>query len=331
MSAGPLIVYHSTNASTPPETLSAFVREHGYRLQIVGDREEVLATVNRTHPGLVVLDGRGDFDAVLDLCDTIKRDPFTAIVPVLIWHQQPDLESVHRAFRAGADEFISQAISEDERRLRIQTIIRRAERDVSVHPTTRLPGTVQIERDISTRLESDEQFAVCYADIDHFKEFNDRYSYRHGDRVILLLSKILRDVVKAYVPNGFIGHIGGDDFIFNVPVDRYDQCCREIIGIFDTLIPFQYTPEDRAAGFFWGKDRRGQLRRVPLMTLSIGIVTNEHRSFSHMAQVSELATEMKAYAKTKEGSLYVVDRRRAGRPEAPEVRAQPTRSGTEEP
>lgn len=330
MSAGPLIVYHSAHDAAPPESLTAFVRDYGYRLKAVDDREEVLATVNRTHPGLVVLDARNDLDGMLQLCDTIKKDPFTAIVPVLIWDKSPALPAVNRAFEAGADEFISASMKEDEQRLRIRTIIRRAERDVSVHPTTRLPGTVQIERDITVRLESGDMFAVCYADIDHFKEFNDRYSYRHGDRVILLLSKILRDVVKAYAPGGFIGHIGGDDFIFNVPVDRYDVCCREIIGIFDTLIPYQYTAEDRAAGFFWGKDRRGQLRRVPLMTLSIGIVTNEHRSFSHMAQVSELATEMKAYAKTKEGSLYVVDRRRAGRPEAPEMRPLPTSTGTEE-
>jgi hypothetical protein len=53
------------------------------------------------------------------------------------------------------------------------------------------------------------------------------------------------------------------------------------------------------------------LHRVPLMTLSIGIVTNRHRQFTHPAEVSELATEMKSYAKTLPGSVYVVDRRRA--------------------
>ena len=45
------------------------------------------------------------------------------------------------------------------------------------------------------------------------------------------------------------------------------------------------------------------------MTLSIGIVTNRHRRFAHPAQVSELATEMKSYAKTLPGSVFVVDRR----------------------
>ena len=77
--------------------------------------------------------------------------------------------------------------------------------------------------------------------------------------------------------------------------------CSEILDVFDTLIPLQYNEQDRRAGYFFGKDRRGQLHRVPLMTLSIGIVTNRHRQFAHPAQVSELATEMKSYAKTLPG------------------------------
>jgi hypothetical protein len=51
------------------------------------------------------------------------------------------------------------------------------------------------------------------------------------------------------------------------------------------------------------------------MSISIGCVTNVHRRFTHPARVSELANEMKSYAKTFPGSLYVVDRRRDARPE----------------
>ena len=101
----------------------------------------------------------------------------------------------------------------------------------------------------------------------------------------------------------------------------------KIIQLFDELIPYQYTEEDRRAGYFLGKDRRGTVHRIPLMTLSIGVVTNLIQKFSHTAQVSELAAEMKTYAKTLPGSVYVVDRRgiagtRAQR--APQNRAMDT-------
>jgi hypothetical protein len=84
--------------------------------------------------------------------------------------------------------------------------------------------------------------------------------------------------------------------------------------VFDTLIPYQYSEQDRRAGYFFGKDRRGQLHRVPLMTVSIGVVTNDRRHFTHAAQVSELATEMKSYAKTLPGSVFSVDRRTDSQP-----------------
>src|SRR5258706_3327170 len=105
---------------------------------------------------------------------------------------------------------------------------------------------------------------------------------------------------------GFVGHIGGDDFIFVLPIENIGLVCSELSDVFDTLVPYQYNEQDRRAGYYFGKDRRGQLHRVPLMTLSIGVVTNQHRRFAHPAQVSELATEMKSYAKTQAGTGFFV-------------------------
>jgi GGDEF domain-containing protein len=224
-------------------------------------------------------------------------------------------EEVQAWFASGSDEVITGLFTPAEQRARLDSMLVRTERDVSVHPSTRLPGTTEIEREIRRRLESDQEFAVCYADLDHFKEFNDRYSYYDGDRVIRILAKILHDVVKGVCgEDGFVGHIGGDDFIFVIPTACISEVCAEIVSVFDTLIPYQYSEQDRRAGYFFGKDRRGQLHRVPLMTVSIGVVTNDRRHFTHAAQVSELATEMKSYAKTLPGSVFSVDRRTDSQP-----------------
>jgi GGDEF domain-containing protein len=238
------------------------------------------------------VDGNGARNEGVGLVRRLKSDAFTAIVPGTALAADHHPEQVQAWFAAGTDEVISSLFSPAEQRSRLDAMLVRTERDVSVHPSTRLPGTTEIEREIRRRLESDQEFAVCYADLDHFKEFNDRYSYYDGDRVIYLLSRILHDVVKGLLGSrGFVGHIGGDDFIFVVPATEISLICSEILDVFDTLIPLQYNDQDRRAGYFFGKDRRGQLHRVPLMTLSIGIVTNRHRVFTHPAQVSELATE----------------------------------------
>lgn len=302
------MIYHAPGGQEAPGPLAEFARERGLHIVSVPTIAEVLALVNRSFPACVVTGGPGE-DSVA-LCRQLKSDAFSAIVPVIFLALEPTEGAVLRGLDAGADEVLTARMDTREQLLRVQMALTRADRDVSVNPTTRLPGTVQIERDIGERLRSGELFAVCYADLDHFKEFNDRYGYNEGDRVILLVSRILRDVVRAHAPTGFVGHIGGDDFIFNVPLERMRTCCEEIIEIFDELIPYQYEEEDRRLGYFLGKDRRGNILKIPLMTISIGVVTNQYRRYTHTARVSEIATEMKAYAKSLPGSVYAVDRRR---------------------
>lgn len=316
MTSDRTIIFHGPGRPETRRRVADFCTGRDLEHQAVESVDQVRALLNRSFPACVVLDAGLSPRPVLELCDELKSDAFTAIVPLVVLVADGDGDGAANALEAGADEVMSPGVSEREWQLRLELVLRRAARDVSVHPTTRLPGTVQIERDIHERMRGGRGFAVCYADLDHFKEFNDRYGYNSGDRVILLLSRILRDVVRALAPGGFVGHIGGDDFIFNVPLPNLEVCCDEIIKLFDELIPFQYTAEDRQAGYFLGKDRRGNVHRIPIMTLSIGIVTNQVQQFGHTGQVSELAAEMKGYAKTLPGSKYVVDRRQSGLREA---------------
>jgi diguanylate cyclase (GGDEF)-like protein len=301
----------SADGRAVPELVERWSAARGINTLRVVDPVEVEQRVLRSLPVLVLIDADGTEGRGLELCRRLKSDPYTAIVPLAAWSTRHATERVQAWFAAGADEVITPLFEPVEQTGRLDGLVTRAARDVAVNPSTRLPGTTEIEREIRRRMERSELFAVCYADLDHFKEFNDRYSYYDGDRVINLLSRVLHDVVKGLLGHrGFVGHIGGDDFIFVIPVEEITKVCTEVLDVFDELIPHQYNEQDRRAGYYFGKDRRGQLHRVPLMTLSIGIVTNQHRRFAHPAQVSELATEMKSYAKTQAGSVFVVDRRR---------------------
>ena len=276
---------------------------------VLSEPDALLAAALRARPRVVVMDARVHPVAALQACRRIKNDSFTGIIPVCVLTLDDDT-AFAAAFDAKADEVLRDGINPLEVPHRLDALLRRSDRDTYVHPSTRLPGTVDIETEIARRLELPDPFAVCYADLDHFKEYNDRYSYYDGDRVIRILAKILHDVVKGTcAEEAFVGHIGGDDFIFIMPVPLVSETCGEIVHAFDTLIPYQYSEQDRRAGYYFGKDRRGQLHKVPLMSVSIGVVTNERRKFSHAAQVSELATEMKSYAKTLPGSVFTIDRR----------------------
>jgi GGDEF domain-containing protein len=292
-----------------PKYIAEWLVSRAFSVLNVADGDELMALALRGRPRIVVFDARRGADAPRGWCARMKRDSFTGVVPAVILANSSS-EDLSAAFDAGADEVISDGAPEDQSRRRLESLLARSERDLGVHPSTRLPGAGAIEAEITRRLTGTDKFAVCYADLDHFKEYNDRYSYYEGDRVIRILAKLLHDVVKGICGEaGFIGHIGGDDFIFIIPVDAITETCEEITSTFDLLVPYQYSEHDRRAGYFFGKDRRGVLDRVPLMTLSIGVVTNAQRGVTEAAQISRLATEMKSYAKTLTGSVYSIDRR----------------------
>jgi GGDEF domain-containing protein len=299
-----------TGAEHPlPAAIAGWINDLGLTIAEIETPDQLMAWCLRGRPRIALLDARVNSDLALEACKRIKIDSYSGVVPTVLLCGTREGE-MERCFLAGADEVLTSATQPVEVRSRLNAVLSRSDRDVHVHPSTRLPGTDIIETCITKQLARNDPFAVAYADLDHFKEFNDRYGYHEGDRVIRVLARLLHDVVKGLCgEEGFVGHIGGDDFIFIIPAGAVQAACSEIIDVFDLLVPFQYSESDRKAGYFFGKDRRGQLHRVPLMTLSIGVVTNERRPFESATQVSELASEMKAYAKSLTGSVFSIDRR----------------------
>ncbi len=178
-------------------------------------------------------------------------------------------------------------------------------------PLTRLPGGIAIENVLKKRIESKQLLAFCTFDLDNFKAFNDRYGYASGSEVIKETARIIETGVRSKgTPEDFIGHVGGDDFVVVTIPDNMRAICEEIIAEFDRRIPAFYDERDRSNGYILGKTRQGVEMKFPIMTISIAIVTNERREVLSPIQASEIAAELKDYAKTFPRSIYVIDKRR---------------------
>ena len=269
-----------------------------------------LRVLQQTKASVIVAGIAETDDALRDILLALKADARLQTVPTIV---VCPVERVAEWMAVGADECLTQLMPACEVEARLSATVRRSRRDIQVNPSTRLVGSDAITQAIAQRLERQAFFAACYADLDHFKEFNDRYGYAMGDDIIRTVAGLLVEVVEQTAgAEGFVGHIGGDDFLFLVPLATVAQTCETLVRRADEILQLRYSAHDRQAGYFFGKDRRGRLDRVPLMTLSIGVVTNERRRFTHAAQVSELATEMKTYAKTLPGSVWAMDRRSDG-------------------
>ena len=182
---------------------------------------------------------------------------------------------------------------------------------LDTNPLTHLPGGIAIDNVLKKRIDSGNLFAFCLVDLDNFKAYNDHYGYARGNQVIKNTAEIIENAVEAHGTNKtFCGHIGGDDFVVISSIDRYAKICRFIVKEFDKTIDKVYDPKDMKNGFITRKTRKGKQEKFPIMTVSIGVVTNKKRKLKHVVQVGEIAADVKNFAKSKPGSLYYVDRRK---------------------
>jgi diguanylate cyclase (GGDEF)-like protein len=183
--------------------------------------------------------------------------------------------------------------------------------NLDASPLTRLPGNLVIQKHVEEMLTDGTPFAHAFIDLDHFKAFNDRYGYQNGSNVIsmvgAMIEKIIRDVGN---PKDFVGHIGGDDYIFLTTADRVETLAQKFIEEFDNKIPEFYSQQDREAGSFIGEDRFGVKREFEIMTVSIAIICSEQSNYESASAISHECAKMKEHLKRLPGSNYMIDRRK---------------------
>jgi len=193
---------------------------------------------------------------------------------------------------------------------RVNLSIVRSERVEEINPLTRLPGNISINRQIQERLDRSQVFALAYRDLDNFKPFNDHYGFTRGDEMIRVTGRLILNIVKNQQPiEGFVGHIGGDDFIYIMNLDSIEETTNEIITAFDQIVPTFYDTEDRENGYIKSLDRQENMKIYPIVTISIGIAHNKLKRYSHYGEITEVASEMKRFAKTFKASCFKIDQR----------------------
>jgi len=282
-----------------------------YRITEAKTGVEALEKVITHEPDIIVLDVMLPEKSGMDVCRILKESIVTAHVPVIMLTAKQTTDDKVEGLNIGADDYLVKPFNPLELEARINALLRKMRRDLYANPLTHLPGNVPIEKEIQRAIENKDPFAALFVDLDNFKVYNDNYGYAAGNRVIKFCANTILNNVKQYGnPDDFIGHIGGDDFVILTTPDKADQLCQGIIKLFDSLIPIQYNEEDISRGYLISEDRRGEIKKFLLMTISIAVISNENNQFIHHLQVSEKAAEIKKHVKKLEGSNYQKDRRK---------------------
>lgn len=280
-----------------------------YEIYYFDEIKQAVEIIYEEIPDLIIVDSLDNPYMENSFINQIKNDPlFVSMVVISI---VPDDFTYDNWDKLLIDDYIRLGNLDKDLKMRIELSLKRVERIIATNPLTKLPGNLVIQREIQKRLDRGEIFALAYADLDNFKPFNDKYGFSRGDDVIKILGRIIMNIIKSEQPTGsFIGHIGGDDFVYIMSPELIENATIKIIDIFENLIRNFYDVEDLRRGFIESTNRRGEKQFFPIMSVSVGITSNKFRRFKHFSEMAEAASEMKAIAKKQKNKRYAFDRRK---------------------
>ncbi len=283
------------------------LQSRGYQVVQIESLAGVLGFLYADPPDLVIINLASLDEASQQVIHDLREDSYFSVIPLIaVLDRLPEDSFDWSALPV--DDFVVQPLNYDELFRRVNLAMQRIQRIFDNNPLTRLPGNTSIQHAIDKALG--KAMAVCYVDINHFKPYNDTYGFSRGDDVIRMVARITANVVRDQGEGGFVGHVGGDDFVFVVPLGKAEAACQTIIDNFSGVASDLFGEAEKKKGYYIAKDRNNVESKIPLLSLSIAIVPTSTPYIQHPGKVAEVAAELKKLAKKSPGSAYVIDRRK---------------------
>lgn len=275
--------------------------------------KDAIETLFQDPPDLLIVDNRLPDMTGAQLAQMVKGENVYRQLPVVLCVDSEDMVYPWNWNDVEVDDFLVRPYLESEVRDRINLTLLRSMRALDANPLSKLPGNTSIIQRIQDLIDKKEAFGLAYCDLDHFKSYNDKYGFARGDEVLMMTARLIVNTVKRHQPKcrfaPFVGHVGGDDFVFLLPLELVEAACREVVRTFDDIVPNFYDREDRRRGCIESVDRKGEAQVFPIMALSIAVVANANAKLAHYGEASSIAMELKKKAKASPGSCYVLDQR----------------------
>lgn len=179
----------------------------------------------------------------------------------------------------------------------------------NLNPLTGLPGNEIIDKVLDNVMHSHNDFFIIYADLNNFKIYNDTYGFENGDKVLKLTAEIIEKQVQKYATcTGFVGHIGGDDFVCVIEndIEKGHKLCEKIISKFDEKILDFFNEKDKKNGYIESFDRKGNKDIFPLTSIALGCMYGNFSKLKKFDDIGIYMSKIKKKAKKSRKSNYVI-------------------------
>lgn len=275
----------------------------GARVHMATSFEKANELLSFLHPDLIILansmpSGDGQLYGQQIRAAVVQPRP----VLVLLQNSADVCERIS-LFRYGADDVLPDGIDTKELAFRVMAHLRRRQEEFS-NPLTQLPGPNLIKRMLEQCLVSDKPWTAMSVDLNKIRVYNETYGDLAGDQLIKALGAILVDVADE---EDFVGHIEADDFVVITKSDQPERKAERICRQFDHISDRFYPRGDIERGYLVSTGIGGIRRRIPLISIAIGIVSHSSRRFQSYIDVLTTSRDYRYLAKKHPGSSWVSD------------------------
>lgn len=293
-------------ANEDDKAFSEALIQAGFKLEIAGTVIEAERNLNSYRPDLILVYGNMTGDHGLNFCTQVKNTEINPRPIVVFLVDENNADEKIEVLRAGADDVISYPVSGKEIVFRVMAHLRRRQ-ETHVNLLTGLPDGVVANNVLEHCLQEINDWAVLSIDLDNLRVYNETYGENRGDQMIKALAAVLKSVLTS---NDFLAHRDSDDFILITKSSQAEAIAEEICRRFDFIAPRFYTNDDARRGYVIGVGPKGIRRRVPLVSISIGVTAKGRRNFLSAVEIVQASREVRYLAKSKTGSDWVSDRLR---------------------
>jgi DNA-binding response OmpR family regulator len=278
--------------------LKIYFTSQGYEVMTAMRGQVALDICRKTPPNLALLDVNLPDMEGYDIGRALRQSARTRHIPIIFLTARGEKQDRIRGLgEVQAEYYIVKPFDIEEVHTIVKGALDRARQKNLAHPVTNLP-TAELINEQYRMLVASSGWALAQAHINGFEMFTQAYGAVVGEDVLKFTALMLNEVINELgSPNDFIGQmVVGPDFVVTSAPESLRAISARLCERFDAEIGLQYNYKDRRNGYIIVNDDQGGARQVPLMSLSIGVLTSDDGPFYDIRELSETVEDVRQHA-----------------------------------
>jgi diguanylate cyclase (GGDEF)-like protein len=264
--------------------------------------EKIIEYTNKFEPDLIIISDSIQ-EPTNEICCLIRSQIKEYRPVIVILSKSSHIDDKIINLTAGADDFISEPIENEEFIARILAHLRRSKEENMNH-LTHIASSKTLLRILKRTLNSRTPWSAMLIDIDYFKQYQDIYGDLAANKMLQTYSAIIKTTLDD---RDILTHLENDSFVVITAPEQAAKIASLLKFAFDKVANRFYTKEDAQKGYITMFSDATAGRRIPLVTTSIGIISNEYRHFATTQDILCFLITTHKLAKAQAGSFIVQD------------------------